>query len=282
MTSLQGPEGQDEPVAPDASRLVFVAGLHRSGTTPLARILGQHPQVSTFRDTGVKEDEGQHLQTVYPPARSYGGAGLFAFDPRSHLTESSPLCSPENARRLLEQWARHWDLTRPVLVEKSPPNLVMTRFLSALFPGCRIVVCVRHPVVVALSTSKWSRPGTRLERLVDHWLAAHDHLRADAVGADNIHLLRYEHLVTDPRSALDGVARFLRLTSPLPADGVDPGRSDTYLAAWQALRSSRAPWNRRTVRALSERAPRIAEYGYDMDDLSGFRERPLLTGQELT
>lgn len=276
MTPSTGPQRR----TPDASRLVFVAGLHRSGTTPLTRILGSHPDVSTFHDTGVKEDEGQHLQSVYPPARSYGGAGTFAFDPRSHLTETSPLCTTENAQRLLEQWGPHWDLTRAVLVEKSPPNLVMTRFLSALFPSCHIIVCMRHPVVVALSTIKWSGPGERLERLVDHWLAAHDRLRADAMGLENLHVLRYEHLVSDPRSALDRVSRFIGLSSALPMDGVDPGRSDTYLDTWHQLRSSRAPWKRRTVRALSDRAQRVAEYGYDMDDLSSFEARPLLNGQE--
>ena len=45
---------------------VFVGGLHRSGTSLLARSLEAHPSVSGFRDTGVPEDEGQHLQSVYP------------------------------------------------------------------------------------------------------------------------------------------------------------------------------------------------------------------------
>src|SRR5213075_2856910 len=85
-------------------RLILVGGLHRSGTTPLARLLGTHPQVSSFRDTGVKEDEGQHLQDVYPAARTYGGAGRFALAPEAHLTESSPLATPDNARRIFASW----------------------------------------------------------------------------------------------------------------------------------------------------------------------------------
>ena len=101
-------------------RLVFVAGLHRSGTTPVLRLLAAHPEVSGFHDTGVKEDEGQHLQDVYPPARTYGGAGRFALDPRAHLTERSELVSVASAQRLLDAWTPHWDLDRRLLVEKSP------------------------------------------------------------------------------------------------------------------------------------------------------------------
>ena len=80
----------------DGKTLVFVGGLHRSGTSLLHRCLAEHPDASGFRGTGVPEDEGQHLQSVYRPARAHGGPGRFGFDPGAHLTEESPLVSDEN------------------------------------------------------------------------------------------------------------------------------------------------------------------------------------------
>jgi hypothetical protein len=72
-------------------RFVFIGGLHRSGTTLLARCLAEHPEVSGFSGTRALEDEGQHLQNVYQPGRAYGGPGRFGFDPEAHLTETSSL-----------------------------------------------------------------------------------------------------------------------------------------------------------------------------------------------
>ena len=92
----------------EGHQLVFLAGLHRSGTTLLARLLAAHPEISGFSETGVPADEGQHLQSVYPLAQVYGGPGRFGFAPESHLTERSPLASQESARKLFEDWSPHW------------------------------------------------------------------------------------------------------------------------------------------------------------------------------
>jgi len=264
----------DGPADPGAHRLVFVAGLHRSGTSPTARLLSAHPSVSGLTATGVKEDEGQHLQDVYPSARAYGGAGRFAFSPAAHLTEHSPLVRPGSAQRLFQQWAPYWDLSRPVLVEKSPPNLVMTRFLQALFPEARFLVVVRHPVVVALSTSKWAGL-TPLRRLIEHWVTAHEIFLGDAPSLRRLHVLRYEHLVAEPAAALDGVGEFLGLDGPIPRDSVDGRRSSTYVQQWKALQSSRNPLHRRSLaRIRAELGPRVERLGYRLDDLDDVRAFP--------
>src|ERR1700691_2539156 len=79
----------------ESHHFVFLGGLHRSGTTLLFRMLREHPEISGFENNKVKEewlapeDEGQFLQTVYPPAVFFGGPGKFAFAPEAHMTEES-------------------------------------------------------------------------------------------------------------------------------------------------------------------------------------------------
>lgn len=260
----------------DGSRHVFVGGLHRSGTTPLTRVLGTHPEISGLAGTGVSEDEGQHMQDVYPRIRAYGGMGRFANAPKAHLTAASPLATPENAARLYAAWEPYWDTDKRLLVEKSPGNLITTTFLQALFPGSAMIIVIRHPVAVALAMQKWNplllarngRRRTTLPSLVRHWLRAHEVLRGDAPSVERLHVVRYEDLVADPVERLGEIARFLNLTSPLDASGLRGGLSSGYQQQWDAARSG-SPLRRRARSIIDAcyRAP-VAEYGYDIDDLT--------------
>lgn len=188
--------------------IVFLTGLHRSGTSPLYRLLSSHPEISGFAGTGVPEDEGQHLQGVVPPAKAYGGPGRFAFDPASYLDESSPLATAGNALAIWDAWRPWWDTQKPVLLEKSPPTLVRLRFFRALFPKSRAVVLVRHPMAVAKATQKWS--GTTLAELILHWCVAHERFLADRSHLDRqVHVVRYEDCVRDTAQVIKEVLSFL-------------------------------------------------------------------------
>ncbi len=219
------------------SRLIFIGGVHRSGTSLLHRLLSSHPSFSGFADTGVPEDEGQHLQDVYPTAKSLGGPGGFGFNDASFMDESHPLATPANARRLLECWKPYWDLDAPYLLEKSPPNLVRTRFFQALFPDCRFVIAVRHPVAVAYATRKWSR--TRIPGLIQHTLRCYQRFVEDAPYLKRVYVIRYEAFVEDSAAEVGRLLEWLE-AEPRTIDEVSirPGLNERYFAKWERDRGS--------------------------------------------
>ncbi|MFD1717378.1 sulfotransferase family protein [Georgenia deserti] len=222
-------------------QLVFVGGLHRSGTTLLGQLIGGSDNGTSLSGTGVYMDEGQHLQDVYPTGLDLGGVSRWAQSPGAHLTHKDAQRTPQAAMRLWEAWSPHWDLSRRILVEKSPPNLVRTSYLRELFPGAKFVLIMRHPVSQALAVWKWEkrllvRYGVTFNWLIEHWLDAHEAMREDIAGRDDILLLNYEHLMTSPRSEFLRLASFLGLQGGL--DGVEAVRPETqsrYADLWARL-----------------------------------------------
>ena len=210
-------------------RFLFIGGLHRSGTSILHRLLREHPSTSSFPGTGAPQDEGQHLQTVFPPAKPLGGPGRFAFAPQLYLTETSPLATSGNRDQLLREWGAYYDLGKAILLEKSPPNLIRSRFLQALFPGACFVFIVRHPIAVALATQKWSR--TTLVELLLHWYVAHAIMLADLQHLQHYTLIRYEDFVEAPQTSLDRVCDMTGLERFTPRECV-ANHNDQYFARW--------------------------------------------------
>ncbi len=217
--------------------IVFIGGLHRSGTTLLARCLAAHPAASGLTDTGVSEDEGQHLQSVYPVAAQHGGPGRFGFAPEMHLTERSPLISDANRQELLASWSHYWDRKRPVLIEKSPPNMLKTRFLQAMFPDARFILVLRHPIATALATQRMAH-NTRIGTLMHHWLVSNELMLSDIPHLRHVTLLRYEDLIAEGDSELMRLHKFIGLhRTPY---GLEPKRdlNDKYFSRWDSLRRS--------------------------------------------
>ena len=209
---------------------------------------------------------------MYEPAKAYGGPGRFAFAPEAHLTEDSPLVSEEARERILAAWRPYWDLDRPYLLEKSPPNLIRMRFLQALFPDAFFVAITRHPVAVSYATQKFRTRAQRFRRrmglphLLRHWVAAHETFREDEPHLDNVVVVRFEHLLREPDACLRDVYEHVGI-EPLPAQReMRSGGNERYFERWREETGS--PAGKAQLGELRrELEPQVRELGYSLEDL---------------
>ena len=225
-------------------RFVFVGGLHRTGTSLVARLIARHPAISSITDAPVPENEGVYLQGAIPHTARDGVPGHYATDPAQHLIEGCRFDTLAVRDRLLADWtpwfapgARWW-------LDKSPGNLVRTRLYQQLFPMAHFVLILRHPEAMAAALAKWSdRPA---EQLIDYALDAYELAFGELEFLHCAAVLRYEDLVADAERELVRLWRFLDL-APGPLD--DP------------LRDGNADYEG-AVAMTPGQATRAARYGY--------------------
>lgn len=232
-----------------------------------------------MEDSDAPEDEGQHLQNITQTDEDHGGPGKFALSDGYHWTEATSDPDPKDCgERLLHAWGNWWLRSsrgdrrwtagapctmRPLLLEKTPSNLVHTRWLRAAFgASARFLIVVRHPIAVALATREFLKAFDEngdpppLRTCLRNWVTAHDRLAADAVelrkaallddarhgSGDSVLLrVRFSDLVRDPRAALDRIAAELvdaplHISDAAIAAVVDNAEDpdEKYRAMWRA------------------------------------------------
>ena len=190
-------------------RYVFVGGLHRSGTSLVARLLEEHPQISGIQGAPVPENEGCYLQGAIPHTARHGIPCHFATDLDQHLVEGCAFDTLATRERLEADWAPWFDAAKPWRVEKSPVNLTRMRLYQALFPLSQFIVVVRRPGFVAAAMRKWTDMGD--DAVMRHWAEAHSIVEEDLTYIHRWLLVRYEDLVRNPVRERERMFDFLGL-----------------------------------------------------------------------
>ena len=263
-------------------RYVFICGLHRSGTSLLGRNVATMENCTGFKDTGVIEDEGQFLQDVYPTGRIYGGAGKFGFDPRAHLTETSALLTLENALKLRQSWEQYWDQSKATRVEKTPGNLLKTRFLQAMFPNSYFIVIRRHPVPVSMANQRWKVSLAPLHNLFEHWLHCHALFDEDRKHLKRVYELSYEGYVRNPDKYHEEIAAFIGTRVPQAAmEQVSGAYNQKYFNRWsELLNNSSFKAYYRYIALKYE--PKFTKYGYSLTEGFGINEERLREAERIS
>ncbi len=287
---------------------IFIGGLHRSGTTLLAKTLAASPAITGLTNTKVFEDEGQFLQSVYSTDRQLGDRRLFpkgrvvrwAYNSAGHLTERDCSDARAVATSLYDSWSPYFEnKATDYFVEKTPSNIVRTRFLQAAMPEARFVIMTRHPIVQALAVRKWSprlvKVGFNLHSVVEHWLHAMEIFRDDLPHLTRCYVIPYESLISNPDHTLSEMSKALGIPelsvstdhirdsnrpyglywkkiaegSPLRPEELLNSAGNPRKSVVRALESMIAPRvGPREARRIRVRlGHRIARFGYDVDDL---------------
>ena len=183
---------------------LFLLGVSNSGTTILTRLLASHPELR------VLPKEGQALTDALPTGDRAGTGRLWTerLDV-FHLTEES---DPAPALRARYDWAYHYPRRPGVLVEKSPPNAVRSRWLQANFRPSRFLAIVRHPYAVCEGMRRRTR--TPIEAAARQWAVANEVMLADSERLERVLLLTYEALTERPDETLERMRVFLDLDAP--------------------------------------------------------------------
>ncbi len=142
--------------------LIFLVGLPRSGTTLVEQVLSAHPDVEGA-------NELPHLPQLIQQESLRRGKAYPAW-----VADTTEL----DWRRLGDEYlslTARWRSKRPKSTDKLPENWLYTGAIARMFPGCKIIDCLRDPVETVWSCYKqFFAPGRvnfsyRFEDLRDFW-----------------------------------------------------------------------------------------------------------------
>src|SRR4030095_15300480 len=138
------------------------------------------------------------------------------------LRETSVLLTRGNVIKLRECWQPFWDTSKTIYIEKTPSNLLRTRFLQAAFPNTYFIVIRRHPVPVSIAIQKWKVNVTSLHSLFEHWLHCHELFEEDKRYLKQVYELTYEDYIQRPDKCHQEIAAFIGTRVP------EPPKEDTF------------------------------------------------------
>jgi hypothetical protein len=212
---------------------IFIAGMGRSGTTLLLRLLDGHPEIfvvpvesmllthflPAYRTNGdikaLQEDVAARLMPMFRREAHLAVARAHMGKILTEAHASGAVTSRVIFRALLQCLAvEHMPDGKRVWLEKCPENELHLERIFEAFPKARVIFNVRDPRAVYYSFKKGrqSIPPETVGRIWAFRLQA----LLDFIGRkpglkDRFYFLRYEDYVVDPGGAMGDLLEFLKL-----------------------------------------------------------------------
>lgn len=185
-------------------RYIFITGVTNSGTGFLRFLMTPHPKISML------QKEGQHYCKILPSDHKFKlKRRLFALYPEVYRWEKKHL-DKINVSVIKNKFRKKWDLSKPILGEKSPHHMVRLEFWSEVFSPAKFICIVRNGFVVAEGIRR--RRDHDIAECASHWNKAHEVMLEDSPKVD-LHIVKYEDLVSRPQEEMDKIFDFLEVES---------------------------------------------------------------------
>ncbi len=183
--------------------VIHVHGLQHTGTGYLRKViydgLGSGSNAS-MQHSSVYEDEGQHMQTVYPRGhnrmKAWKKSKSRNISQYMYLPDLCEVYNPfETGKELMQQWSEYWNMSQYYLIQKTP--FMDVEFLERIkfFPTFHAII-MRHPLVFSkfLASHGVNNPVDYLLIWLDSW--AHTLGILSTGNVDMYAVVTYESLLT--------------------------------------------------------------------------------------
>lgn len=171
-------------------RFLFILCPPYAGSTLMREIICSSPQVSPTNIFGV--GEGQFLPEITQMV-----------DRRRRWDENLDYPWPSIKR----VWLKYWDTSKPVLMDKSPPNLIRAESIQAYFKPAWFIVMTRNPYAHCEGMMRRDRITT--EAAARFIVKCLRHQKQNAELLERNCVIRYEDLVFDPQAVKRKLGQFM-------------------------------------------------------------------------
>lgn len=249
------------PVPKDKTWL-FLVGCYNSGTTLLAELLGNHPEISAL------PTEGHFITDQFVKDYDIGLPRMWV--EREDLFRLNEDDEGPDPLRLTKEWAMRLDCRKPVLLEKSPPNSAKTRWLQKHFENVHFVGIIRDPYAVSEGITRKADPmhlpdSWPIEMSAYQWMRSNQVLQQDAEHLKRFMWVTYEELAEDTIGTLNKITEFVGL------QGFDHFEADRNWSIHERNEQVRN-MNAESIKRLSqEQIERITQVAGEMIDTFGYK-----------
>jgi hypothetical protein len=166
-------------------KYVFVLSLPYSGSTVLWRLLSTSPTASSH------PVEGQTLP----------GVKQIVWERRWEPDHKLPW------EDIKQKWEQAWDMTKPVLLEKSPPHIIRAFDIERVFLPAYFIVMIRDPYAFCEGVRRRDR--VNVGSGAEFWARCATYQVRNIEGLKNVIYFKYEDFADDPASAKDQILDFI-------------------------------------------------------------------------